>query len=258
MSLHQLKSVQFNSVKNNVIFQFQVSNSGPCLPHFWKYVDYILAHLHCSPDIDCTCLGSTLDYARSAWKQTYRAVMNQGLHQWNQGNQWDFIITEAPFAPCLELQSYRIKGVSLEIFPWGLSALNNTTHGSVTLSLSFLRLAATSDLDAKWMLLEAVAKHFFSLCARHVIHKCFYRHFSKSTANMLEKKNMFPFLSFFFFCFVLGRITTSVFFFLMTSVSLKISNEIQSSHCFKELHLRCLFKLCLLLPAMSILLHAHS
>lgn len=123
MSLHQLKSVQFNSIKNNVIFQFQVSNSGPCLTHFWNYVDCIFAYLHCSPDIHCTWLGSTLDYARPAWKQTYRAVMTQSLHQWNQGNQWDFIITEAPFAPCLEVQSYRIKGVSLEIFPWGLPAL---------------------------------------------------------------------------------------------------------------------------------------
>lgn len=76
---------------------------------------------------------------------------------------------------------------------------NNTTHGSISLSLSFLRLAATSDLDAKWMLLEAVAKHFFSLCARHVIQKCFYRHFSKSTANMLKKKKHVPFPFLFFF-----------------------------------------------------------
>lgn len=41
----------------------------------------------------------------------------------------------------------------------------------LSLSLSFLRWADTSDLDAKWMLLEAVAKHFFRFCARHVIQK---------------------------------------------------------------------------------------
>lgn len=116
--------------------------------------------------------------------------------------------------------------------PLRFTGSNNTTRGSVSLSLSFLRLAATSDLDAKWMLLETVAKHFFSLCARHVIQKCFYHCFSKSSANMLGKKTC----SLFFLFFLL--------FFLMTSVSLNISNEIQSFHCLKELHLRCFFLNC--------------
>lgn len=67
-----------------------------------------------------------------------------------------------------------------------------------------LRWADTSDLDAKWMLLEAVAKHFFRLCARHVIQKLLTPFFLIQCEGGGRKITRVP-VSFFFqfslFCF---------------------------------------------------------
>lgn len=163
--------------------------------------------------------------------KTYWTVMNQGLHQWNQGNQDDFIKTETCFASLFVLQSYRIQRCFLEIFPRGLPALTTATHGCVSLSLRvfwdgltrltlmlngcFLKLSQSISSDC---VPDVSSRNAFNTIFHNPLRRWWKKH---------GQSSVFILLHLLLFCFF-GRITTSVCF-LMTSVSLNISIEIQTS-----------------------------
>lgn len=127
-----------------------------------------------------------------------------------------------------KLQNSRV--FFLEIFPRGLPALTTATHGCVSLSLwvfwdgltrltlmlngCFLKLSQSISSD---FVPDMSSRNAFNTIFLNPLRIWWKKHCQSSVFILLH-----------LFCFVFGRITTSVCF-LMTSVSLNISNEIQTS-----------------------------